>query len=175
MTKSIKLTILTVLVAVSAQAGVASAATANLVPSCTVSATPAAITSAQSALLKWDSTEGAIFTSIDSGIGNVGVDGELTVSPSISTVYTVHTWNSQGDGGYCSVALTVDGAGVVTVANQPTVSLQTLTVHPAATRVVLQNVPYTGAAENVIYTLFLLSLSITAGYVAKKHGKLVLA
>lgn len=165
-----------IVVAISTTTMASAVTTANLVPSCSVSAIPGAITGTQSALLKWDSTEGAIFTSIDNGIGAVAVDGELIVSPNISTVYTVHTWNSQGEGGYCSVALTMDGMGLISVSNQsPTVTLQTLAIHPASTRVVLSNMPYTGAAENVLYTLFLLTLILTAGYALKKHGMLAVA
>ncbi len=155
-------------------AGVASAASASDVPSCTISATPAAITSAQSATLKWISTEGAIFASLDNGIDSIAPDGEMVVSPNASTVYTMHTWNSAGSGGYCSVALTVDGNGFITGAVQPTVTLQTLAVHPAATRVVLNSVPYTGPVEDVVYTLFLLTLLLTAGYVAKTQRKTIL-
>ena len=181
MTKSIHLiiknSILGVVVVTALVANIASAATtASLVPSCSVSVTPASITSAQSATLKWDATEGAIFTSIDNGIGAVGVDGTLTVSPNTSTVYTVHTWNSQGEGSTCTTTLIVDGLPVVASINGlPSVTLQTLAIHPAATRVVLSNVPYTGAAESALYTFFLLSLVLTAGYAFKNRNKLVRA
>jgi hypothetical protein len=150
---------------------------ASIVPTCTASVTPAYITSSQSATLKWDATDGAIFTNIDNGIGAVGVDGTLTVSPAESTIYTVHTWNSQGEGNTCTATLIVDGKPVVggNTNVHPTVTLQTLAIHPAATRVVLSNVPYTGATENVLYTLFLLTLVLTAGYTLKRHNKLFVA
>ncbi len=161
-----------VVVAIMTIASVVNAQSATLVPSCTISVTPASITSAQSATLKWISTEGALFAELDNGIGDTAPDGEMVVSPSKSTVYTLHTWNSRGEGGYCSVALTVDGKGLISAA-QPTVTLQTLAVHPAATRVVLNSVPYTGPVEDAIYTLFLLTLILTAGYVVKSQRKTV--
>ncbi len=147
------------------------------IPSCTISVTPSVITSAQSATLKWDSTEGALFAELDNGIGSTAPDGEMIVSPDDSTVYTLHTWNSRGEGGYCSVALTVNDNGMATPINsvQPTVTLQTLAVHPAATRVVLSAVPYTGPMENAVYTFFLFTLVLTAGYVAIKQRKIVFA
>lgn len=163
-----------VVIAVLGGAGVASAVSVSAVPDCTLSATSATITSAQSTTLKWISTDGAIFASLDNGIGSIAPDGEMVVSPNTSTVYTMHTWNSVGAGGYCSVALTVDGYGVIGSSVQPTVTLQTLAVHPAATRVVLNTVPYTGPVENAVYTLFLLTLILTAGYVAKTHRKTIL-
>jgi len=169
-----KSTIALAVVAVMTTASVASAQqSASAVPSCTIAATPAAITSAQSATLKWISTEGALFAEIDNGIGDTAPDGEMVVSPNESTVYTLHTWNSRGEGGYCSVALTVDGNGFIGGV-QPTVTLQTLAVHPAATRVVLNSVPYTGPVEDAIYTFFLLTLVLTAGYVATKQRKTIL-
>jgi len=161
-------------IAVATTASVASAVSATAVPSCSIIATPAAINSNQSAKLKWISTEGAIFASLDNGIGAIAPDGELVVSPNTSTVYTMRSWNSQGEGGYCSVALTVDGQGLIG-GTQPTVTLQTLAVHPAATRVVLSNVPYTGAAENILYSLFLLTILLTAGYAARAGRKTLFA
>lgn len=181
MTKSIHLiiknSILGAVVAIALTTNIASAAnTASLVPSCSVSVTPASITSAQSATLKWDATEGAIFTSIDNGIGAVGVDGTLTVSPNASTVYTVHTWNSQGEGGTCTATLIVDGKPVMgSVNNLPNVTLQTLAIYPAATRVVLTDVPYTGAGDSALYTFSLLSLVLTAGYAFKNRNKVMRA
>ena len=77
--------------AVATTASVASAVSATAVPSCSIVAAPAAISSHQSAILKWISTEGAIFASLDNGIGSIAPDGELIVSPNISTVYTMHT------------------------------------------------------------------------------------
>ncbi|GEM_PF-5722256 len=167
----IKKTLVVAIVAVAVSTPVASAASATLVPSCTISAVPNAITSAQSATLRWDSTDGAIFARIDNGIGSIAPDGTMTVSPNVSTVYTLHSWNSQGEGGYCSTTLTVDGNGFITSANQPTVTMRTLAIHPASTRVVLSSVPYTGAAENILYTFFLLTVVLTAGYVAKTRKR----
>jgi len=179
-TNLVKSSMALVFVAIIATASVANASAAD-VPSCTISATPATITNAQSATLKWISTDGAIFASLDNGIGSIAPDGEMIVSPNESTVYTMHTWNSQGAGGYCSVALTVSESGFIggtggpIIAQvQPTVTVQTLAVHPAATRVVLSTVPYTGPIEDAVYTFFLLALMLTAGYVATKQRKTVL-
>jgi hypothetical protein len=161
-------------VAVFTIAPIASAATsATLVPACVITVTPASINGNQSALLKWDSTDGAIFASLDNGIGNIAPDGEIRVSPNTSTVYTMHTWNSQGEGGYCSAGLTVDGNGVYSP-TQPTISLQTLAIHSASNRVILNNVPYTGASD-FVYPLFLLAIMLTAGYVATTQRKVLFA
>ncbi len=162
------------IVAVFGLSSIASASSATLVPSCEINIVPSAITNSQSAVLKWDSTEGAIFASLDNGIGNIAPDGEMVVSPSKSTVYTMRSWNSQGEGGYCSVAVTVDGLGIIG-AVQPTITLQTVAVYPASNSVTLGNVPYTGTAENVIYTLFLLSLLLTVGYVFTTQRKTIFA
>ncbi len=169
-----KIAFTTAVVAVFAIAPLASAATsATLVPTCVISVIPAAIGGTQSALLKWDSTEGAIFASLDNGIGNIAPDGEMRISPNFSTVYTMHTWNSQGEGGYCSAGITVDSNGVYSSV-QPTISLQTLAVHSASNQIILNNLPYTGA-ESVLYTLFLMALLLTGGYVAVAHRKVIFA
>lgn len=166
------------IVALMATASVVSAAGASDVPSCTISVAPATISNAQSATLKWISTEGAVFASLDNGIGSIAPDGEMVVSPNSSTVYTMHTWNTVGAGGYCSVALTVGAGGIgdpVITGVQPTVTLQTLAVRPASTRIVLNSVPYTGPVEDAVYTLFLLALLLTAGYVVKTQRKTIFA
>ncbi len=150
--------------------------TASLVPTCVASVTPAYIASNQNAILRWDASEGAIFTSIDNGIGSVAVDGVLTISPNESTIYTIKTWNSQGEGNTCTTTLIVDGKPVsATIDGQPTVTLQTIAIHPAATQVVLSNVPYTGVAQSALYTFFLLTLVLTATYAWQKRGELFTA
>ncbi len=144
-----------------------SAASATLVPSCTITAYEGY---AQGVLLKWDSTDGALFASIDNGIGNIAPDGQMFVAPAVSTVYTMHTWNTQGEGGYCSTTV----AGGAYSVNQPNVTLQTVAIHPSSTSVTLGNVPYTGATDSLVYTLFLVSLLLTAGYAFTVYRKTAL-
>jgi hypothetical protein len=157
-----------------ASASVVNAASASDVPSCSIAIVPTTIGGVQGAKLKWISTQGAIFASLDNGIGNIAPDGEMTIAPTISTVYTMHTWNSQGEGGYCSTGLNVDGNGVFTGV-QPHVTLQTVAIHPSPSAVALGNVPYTGAAQNALYAFFLLALMLTAGYSVVMHRKTVFA
>ena len=162
-------------VTLTAQAQTATTSAAE-VPSCTISVVPTSITSAQSATLRWDSTEGALFASIDNTIGNIAPDGKMTISPNKTTTYTMHTWNARGEGGYCSTTLVVDKNGYIAptpAITQPNVQLQTLAIHPAQTKVVLTSVPYTGPAENMMYILFLCALVVTAVYVAKSHRKTI--
>lgn len=146
---------------------------ATVVPVCSITAVPAAVSYGQSAVLKWDSSAGAVFASIDNGIGNVAPDGQLIVSPHYTTTYTLHTWNAQGAGNYCAVTLTVDGNGVISIpgVQQPTVTLQQVALYPAGTHVSLSSVPYTGA-ESVLYALFVLTLTLT-GWYALSHRRAV--
>ncbi len=141
----------------------------SLVPSCTITLVPMG-NGVNMAKLKWTSTEGAIFASLDNGIGNIAPDGEMFVSPDKYTIYTMHSWNSQGEGGYCSTIAVVNGDGTISAVN-PNVVLQTLAIYPAGSSVNLGNAPYTGMAENVIYTLFLLVMLLTAGFVATNARK----
>ncbi len=169
---SVKGSIAVAIIAILGFSSIASASSATLVPSCEINITPSTITSAQSATLKWDSTAGAIFANLDNGVGAIAPDGEMIVSPSKSTVYTMRSWNSQGEGGYCSVAVTVDGIGLMGSV-QPTITLQTIAIHPALRSVTLGNVPHTGTTENIVYILFLFSLLLTAGYVFTTQRKTV--
>jgi len=176
LTRFVGVSIIAVAMAFASVAYAAAMPVANEV-SCTMTISSSTITNAQTATLHWDSTEGALFAELDNGIGSVAVDGEMIVSPSKSTVYTLHVWNAQGNGGYCSVALSVQGGATasssVNTATQPTVSARTLVVHRASKRVSLGNVPYTGPVENAVYTLFLVALMLTAGYVVKSQRKYV--
>lgn len=153
---------------------------ASQIPSCSISVSPAVINKSQSATLKWNSTQGALFAELDNGIGPVAPDGELVVSPEKSTVYTLHTWNALGKGGYCSVALTISSDNGDNVPKapvkevQPTVQLYTLAIHPASSKVSLGDVPYTGPVESTVYILFLLTLIITAVYAIGTYGKEIL-
>ena len=182
-TNSIKATLALALVASFASTSFAYAQTstsAAKVPTCEISVASPSITSAQSTTLSWESTEGALFASVDNNIGDISPDGKMNVSPSQSTVYTMHTWNARGEGSYCSTSLTVAAGGTGGPVQTPTytapqVTVQTLAVHPAATRVVLTSVPYTGPVEDALYTFFMLALMLTAGYVATKQRKTIFA
>jgi hypothetical protein len=58
-------------------------------------ANPPAITSGNSAMLNW-SVSNAISVTIDQGIGNVGIVGNATVSPTTTTYYTLTATNAAG-------------------------------------------------------------------------------
>ena len=152
-------------------ADAAASTSASKIPSCTIEATPSSITSTQSTTLKWVSTEGALFASLDNNIGSTAPDGKITVSPNKTTIYTLHTWNSRGEGGYCSTTVSIVGGVGGPIVQNPIVSVQTLAIHPAATRIVLNSVPYTGPVEDAIYSFFLLALMLTAGYVVTTQRK----
>jgi len=80
-----------------------------LVPAVTITANPTAIFVGQSSMLSWTSTQaGDAF--IDQGIGQVSVNGSMSVSPSQTTTYTITV---TGPGG------TATGSATVTVAPWP--------------------------------------------------------
>lgn len=150
--------------------GVSQAASATAVPTCTIKATPTAITSTQSAVLTWNSTDGAIFASLDNNIGSVAPDGKLTVSPNKTTTYTFHSWNSRGEGNYCSVKVIVDGQGTIVGTATPTVTLEQVAFHPASAKVVLTSVPYTGAEDVLaLFVSFALALSAWYAFTQRTH------
>lgn len=71
------------------------AALGPVAPTVTITASPASITSGQSAVLTWSSTN-ATSVSINQGIGTVAVSGTRSVSPTATTTYTVTATNSVG-------------------------------------------------------------------------------
>jgi hypothetical protein len=73
-------------------------------PIATLIVSPGAILLGGSATLAWDTTF-AETVSIDNGIGDVAIDGTTSVSPTVTTTYTL---SSLGDGGTETVATTLD-------------------------------------------------------------------
>ncbi len=78
-------------------------------PICTVGVTPVAITSGQSANLSWSTTNATAVT-FNQGIGSVPVNGNRSVSPATTTVYTATV---TGPGGTVTCANTVTVTPVV--------------------------------------------------------------
>ena len=76
-------------------------------------ASPSTIIEGQSATLSW-STTGAGFVDIDQGVGSVGLNSSVTVSPLVTTVYTMTSTNTFG---------TRTASVTVVVHNLPTVSI----------------------------------------------------
>ncbi len=113
--------------------------------------------------LVWGSAN-AIFGSIDNGIGNVAADGEMTVNTLSQGNYTLHVWNSQGTGTYC----TARAAGSVGVGSgqggvNPFVTITTTSVTGNPNIIALNTVPYTGAAEYISFAFFL-ALVLSGAY-----------
>lgn len=94
--------------------GAASATTTTVgvimppLPTCTLSASSAAIQKGQSATLSWTTTD-AVSGSINRGVGTTTpvVSGSTTVTPPRTTSYTATVRNVAGKGATCSVQVTV--------------------------------------------------------------------
>lgn len=82
-------------------------------PQVTMTAQPQSIIEGESAALTWTS-ENADTASLDNGIGTVGANGSMTVSPAQTTTYTITV---QGPGG------TATASSIVTVIHKPTVTI----------------------------------------------------
>jgi len=82
-------------------------------PTVTISADPATILVGESSTLTWSSTNAASVT-IDNGIGDVPVNGSITVSPTETTTYTITATGPAG---------TATDSATVTVIYPPTVTI----------------------------------------------------
>ncbi len=92
-------------------------------PSCdSFTAAPANITTGQSAVLAWQ-TSNATQVTMNNGIGNVAADGSLSVSPTTNTTYQLTVYGTQNRSVNCSVP--------VTVSNDPAPSCDSFTGAPA--------------------------------------------
>jgi hypothetical protein len=76
-------------------------------PTATISADPSTINPGQHSTLKWSSTNGV--SANLSVIGDVPVDGSETVSPTVSTNYTLKVVAADGSSQTASVAVVVSG------------------------------------------------------------------
>ena len=118
---------------------------ATLPPSCTLTASPASITSGQSSTLSWTSTNATTGT-IDNGAGNMTpiASGSKSVSPTVSTLYTA-TVTGAGVGASATCEANVD----VTTGGDTTKPTVTLTA-PAASSTVSSTVTFrANATDNV--------------------------
>ena len=98
---------------------------APALPTVTMSASPASITSGAASTLTWSST-GATTVSINQGIGTVTASGTRSVSPTATTTYTVTATNSAG-------TVTAPATVTVTAVLAPSIALSATTVAPGAT------------------------------------------
>mgnify|MGYP000986779444 CR=1 FL=1 len=156
------------LVALALTASVASAQTANPV---TCSAEAINLQNGKTKIV-WASAN-AIFASIDNGVGSVAADGEMTVGTLPQGVYTIHVWNSQGTGAYCTArpgSAVYSGSGQGGVNPLVTVTTNNITGNPNI--IALNTVPYTGATEYIsVAVFFALVLSLAYGF---KQSKVML-
>jgi hypothetical protein len=76
-------------------------------PTATISADPSTINPGQHSTIKWSSTNGV--SANLSVIGDVPVDGSETVSPTVSTNYTLKVVAADGSSQTASVSITVNG------------------------------------------------------------------
>jgi hypothetical protein len=65
-------------------------------PTITFSASPASITAGSPATLSWSVSGGATSISIDQGIGSVAATGTRSVTPAVTTTYTITAANASG-------------------------------------------------------------------------------
>lgn len=65
-------------------------------PSCTLNANPGSITPGQSSTLSWNTMD-VTTVSIDHGVGSVATNGSVSVSPSVTTTYTLTADGPFGD------------------------------------------------------------------------------
>ena len=89
--------------------------TVNNLPQVSITANPDPITQGESSTLSWTSS-GAESVSIDQGIGTVteNIPGSLSVTPSVTTMYTITAVNTYGS---------VTESATITVNDLPTVSI----------------------------------------------------
>lgn len=155
-----------VLVTLALSASVASAQTANPV---TCSFESVNLGNGKTKLV-WGSAN-AMFGSIDNGIGAVAADGEMTVNTLAQGNYTLHVWNSQGTGSYCTARATGSvGYGSGQGGVNPVVTVTTNAVTGNPNLIALNTVPYTGATEYISVALFFAML-VSAAYAAKQSGR----
>lgn len=86
----------------------------------TFEASPAIIKAGEYSTLSWTVT-GASKVYIDNNIGNVALNGNITVSPSTTTYYTVTASNSSGSSSARTLVTVSDSAISQTPANQPVI------------------------------------------------------
>ncbi len=118
---------------------------------CTMYATPNSIQNGTGSVLNWTSY-GAAYATLSDGIGNVALNGSVTVRPESSRVYTLTIRDYQGRTNTCFTTVNVSGSN-------PYVSLT--------------SVPYTGfdggLTENAVYWLGLMIWALAAGYVVVRY------
>ncbi len=79
--------------------------TTSTLPTCTITASPASINVGAASTLSW-TTKNASSVTIDQGIGNV-TGTSKSVTPSVTTTYTMTVKNATGDSAVCKATVTV--------------------------------------------------------------------
>ena len=103
---------LAVLAGVAAFAFSASVASAQVAPTCTISANPSNIaysgTSYTPVVVSWNSTNAS--SANLTNVGSVALSGSQTFYPSSTNTYVLTVYNTQGTSGQCQTTVTVTGA-----------------------------------------------------------------
>lgn len=114
---------------------------------CSIYANPLTIQNGQTSYLTWNST-GASSAWLSDGLGNVGMNGSLTVRPENSRTYTLTVTDTSGRTQTCNTYVTVSGG------YNPYISLT--------------QIPYTGfdfgPMGNLLYWIALAGFALAAGY-----------
>jgi hypothetical protein len=129
--------------------------------------------------LVWGSAN-AIFASIDNNIGTVSADGEMTVNTLSLGAYTLHVWNSQGTGSYCTAKPTngtvvtsgSTGSAQGGVVSTPVVTVTTTQVTGNPNIIALNTVPHTGAEDYISLAVFA-ALALSGAYSATQSKRLL--
>jgi hypothetical protein len=90
----------------------------SVLPIVTMSATPQSVAPGDSVVLSW-SADNATFVSLDNGIGEVPVAGNLAVFPEATTSYTVTAINNAGSASAQVTITVVDAPPTVTLTAEP--------------------------------------------------------
>lgn len=89
---------------------------AAAVPTAAISASPSTISLGRSTVLNWNAGSNATIAFIQPGIGNVGINGSLAVTPTATTTYTITAQSNLGVQTTASVVVTVIPAALPPVA-----------------------------------------------------------
>ena len=116
---------------------------------CTLTASPSSIQNGATSVLSWTS-QGASYATLSDGLGNVNINGSMSVRPESSRVYTLTVRDYQGRTNTCYATVTVSGSYVS-----------------------LTSIPYTGfdggITENAIYWMGLILWALAAGYFVVRY------
>jgi hypothetical protein len=139
---------------------------------CSISTNTDTIENGQAGYLTW-SSYGATTAVLNDGIGNVAVNGSLTVRPASSRTYVLTVYGAQGQAAQCATSLSVAGLPVyantgVTYRNQQVYGTYPTGYGYGTERVTLSQIPYTGfdfgTTGDAVMWLSIMSLAASAAY-----------